>query len=117
MDKNIKTAYFAGLIDGEGSIFMKTNGVGRNKRPNIKVGMTCEKTIRALHDFFKVGSIYFKKVPLKDKPQWVWEASNKKAIFVIGKILPYLITKKENAELVLSQRFIKKSEREESLSD
>ena len=45
------------------------------------------------------------------KTQWRWKITHKTAISVIEQILPYMITKKDEAEIVYSNRFVKKGER------
>lgn len=101
MNNEIKTAYFAGLIDGEGHIGFCASGKNY-KHPIIQVKMTCEKTIVALHEFFKVGTMQ-KMKPGKPhhKPQYKWRVRYTAAIPVIAKIRPYLITKADAADLVL----------------
>jgi hypothetical protein len=99
---DVKNAYFAGLIDGEGTIaiYNLSNGT---VRPVIKVDMTCEKTVRALHEHFG-GYFGIKKVEAKPGrlPQWRWEVTFSSALRVCALIRPYLITKTESADKVLA---------------
>ena len=109
-----KTAYFAGLIDGEGYIGMQSTGVGKPKKPSLEVKMTCKKTIDALQSHFGCGAIRMIPPPSANphyKTQWRWKITHKPAISVIEQILPYMITKKDEAEIVYSNRFVKKGER------
>ena len=102
MNNKLLDAYFAGLIDGEGTIAVYTFSTGII-RPVIKVDMTCKKTILALHAHFGgyMGVKKIENIPNR-KPQWHWEVTFKKSIEVCKKIRPYLITKSENADIVLS---------------
>lgn len=102
MKTEILNAYFAGLIDGEGTIGVYTFKSGVT-RPIIKVDMTCETTIKALHQYFG-GYMGVKKVENlpNRKPQWRWEVTFSKAKEVARLLMPYLITKTANAELVLA---------------
>ena len=102
MDEKLLDAYFAGIIDGEGNVgvYVFKSGV---IRPVIKVDMTCEKTIRAIHAHFGgyIGSKKIESLPNR-QPQWRWEVTFAKAKTVAARILPYLISKKDGAELILS---------------
>lgn len=100
----LKNAYFAGLIDGEGTIAVYKFSSGMT-RAIVKVDMTCEKTVRSLHDHFG-GYIGVKKVEenTNRKPQWHWEVTHKKALEVCKLLRPFLVTKAENADHVISTR-------------
>jgi len=101
MNKNLLNAYFAGLIDGEGTVAVFPHKGGTLVRPVIKVDMTCEKTIRALHAHFG-GYCAVKKTDKKNKPQWRWEVTFQKARNVALEIRPYLITKADGADAVIA---------------
>lgn len=101
MSNEIKDAYFAGLIDGEGHISIHSRGANRTKgRPIIVVAMTCERTINAIRDHFGVGTVRPAKVKEGCKPQWRWRVSYKNARIVADRIRPYLITKEEALQKV-----------------
>ena len=103
MKQMLLDAYFAGLIDGEGTVAVFPYKNGTLRRSVIKVDMTCEKTIRALHAHFG-GYIGSKKIEsLKNrKPQWRWEVTFSKAKEVAKRIRPYLITKANGADDVIA---------------
>lgn len=101
---DIQNAYFAGLIDGEGNIgvYQHNNAPYPPKvRPVIKVDMTCEKTVRALHAYFG-GYCGPKKTRTRDRPQWRWEVTFQRAQDVAKAIRPYLITKADAADAVIA---------------
>ena len=102
MTEKLKDAYFAGLIDGEGTIGVYAFASGMI-RPIIKVDMTCEKTVKALHEHFG-GYFGVKKIEAKTnrKQQWHWEVTFLRAKAVCERIRPYLITKADNADAVLA---------------
>jgi hypothetical protein len=108
--QKLKDAYFAGLIDGEGCIRMDRLVSEHRETPCVEVKMTCRKTIEALRDHFGFGTIFERK-PEKPhyKPQWRWRVRNKSAALVLQRVLPYLITKRREAEAVFARRFIKKT--------
>ena len=114
MKNELRNAYFAGLIDGEGCVMMKSAGSGQRRRPFVKVNMTCQKTVEAIKEAFGLGCISYKPPPKNQptwKPQWEWTVTSKSAILVLEAVLPYLITKRAAAEEVYAQRFIKKEKR------
>lgn len=101
MTKDIKSAYFAGLIDGEGHIGFSSSG--GTKVPMVQVKMTCEKTINAIKSHFNCGYICAQREEKEGwKPQWKWRASCVNAVKVLAEIEPFLITKKESALFVLN---------------
>jgi hypothetical protein len=98
----MKLAYFAGLIDGEGCIGIYSRGKAQSRSPYLDVKMTCEKTVRSLHEFFGVGSVGFRKsLMVNRKDQWAWKITGKKAQVIIRQIQPFMLTKAEIAEEVL----------------
>ena len=107
MDK----AYLAGIIDGEGYIaFTKRNYL------LIKVKMTDFKTIKHLHQITRSGCIYSynpKISPQKShyKMLYTWQVSFSQALTVLESVIPYLITKKEDALGALERVEIHKAKR------
>jgi hypothetical protein len=100
MDRHLRDAYFAGLIDGEGHIGFSSSGY--RQVPMVQVKMTCKKTIYALKEHFGVGYIYAEHPEKKHyKPQWKWRASCASSVKVLAAITPYLITKAEAAQAIL----------------
>lgn len=94
--------YTAGLFDGEGYVSI----LHSDSRPNnysIRVGisMTHLPTIDFLVSRFG-GSFLEKKVTGNRKDQYTWYCGNKLALDFLEKVLPFLITKKNQAVLALS---------------
>lgn len=100
METKTLDAYFAGLIDGEGTVDVYPHKQGSKLRPVVKLNMTCEKTVRAVAAHFG-GSVMTKKVAPGHKPQWHWIVTFNRAILVAARIRPYMITKAENADRIL----------------
>lgn len=100
MNRELLNAYFAGLIDGEGTVNVYPYKNASTNRPVVKLNMTCEKTVQAIHAHFG-GSIMSKKVYNNHLPQWHWIVTFNKAIDVAEEIRPYLITKAHLADKVL----------------
>jgi hypothetical protein len=100
MTRSELTAYFTGIIDGEGCIGLHSRGAGKGRKAVIEVKMTCETTIIALRNHFNEGTVRQRKVPDGRKPQWVWRVTDRKARTVYAEIKPYLLTKKAIGEQV-----------------
>ena len=99
-------SYLAGIIDGEGTIRIGLSN--KDSRGNVQkcfyasisVGMTDYKVIKLLSDTF--GSSVRKESVLNRKLMFRWGTSGNKVVpKIIEKIIPYLIVKKEQAELVI----------------
>jgi hypothetical protein len=102
LDPRLMDAYFAGLIDGEAHITL-TQRSPTSFRPVVVVEMTCEKTIRALHTHFGVGTVRF--LPRRKehhKDQWQWRTLYTGAREVLRRVRPFLITKAVDADVVIS---------------
>ena len=118
--------YLAGIIDGEGCIFvkrstyrMRSEKYGDCKNPEfhplIQVKMTNEEVLRLLAKEFG-GSIYQEKRlhPSRSgfaprKLLWVWHTSDRKAAQAFEQLIPFLIVKKKNAENAFALYKFKKS--------
>lgn len=98
--------YLAGLIDGEGSIFVKkSEGV---KNPihslDVEISMTDKPTIERIHTMLGFGSFRpakRKKKAAHHKQAWKYVASSRDAEVVLNLILPYMTTKREEAIVAL----------------
>lgn len=101
METNIRDAYFAGLIDGEGYIGFAKKGLN-GRRPIISVNMTCEKTLLAIQSHFGVGTVRPKPKRPPERMQWIWRVYYFDALAVAQRIGPYLITKADNVSALLS---------------
>ena len=95
-DDSAILAYIAGIIDGEGSVFYQT----ASKKFIVKVTMTDETVIRWLAKFGGKFNVYPRKGKLKTAYSWII-SRNKDVIYLLIKILPYLIVKKEIAEFAI----------------
>lgn len=108
-NKNIKEtdcAWTAGLIDGEGCIYIhrsrpKNGAINPCFSLKVRVGMIHMPTIQKLKDLW--GGYYSeRKVKQKNsRNQAIWEVSSKNAEFLLKYIICFLITKKEEAILAL----------------
>lgn len=103
-------AYLAGLIDGEGSIFIckqrrwKSGGCGYQLR--LTVGMTHKETIKFLNDNLDGGwsSFVRNNNPKHTKELFIWRICDDGAKELLRKIKDYMITKKKEAEIGIEFR-------------
>src|SRR5690349_10022826 len=99
-------AYLAGFMDGEGCItFPRGRPTSHTLRPRIRIPQTDPRPIAYLHKTFRVGRVRKKKPPpngFSKKHQMEWAINAKEETrFLLEGMLPYLILKKEKAELAL----------------
>ncbi|MBU0791738.1 MAG: LAGLIDADG family homing endonuclease, partial [Gammaproteobacteria bacterium] len=105
---DVELAWVAGIIDGEGCISVikskvnKKEGVYFRYQLNIYVGMIHKPTIYRIKDIFKFGHL------AKDdrgsecsRTRFIWGVSCNQAEAVLKAILPFMITKKEEARVAL----------------
>ena len=101
-------AYVAGLFDGEGSIVIGCS-LGRTNRKNpcyfLQVGIT--NTDRELIDWLHrtfgghVSDNSHSPSRSKQRPCWAWRVTSRQAHGFLKKILPYLRTKKTQANIAI----------------
>lgn len=101
-----KLAWAAGIIDGEGCIMVCEHRPKRCFTLRVTVTNTDPRMLTAMKSMFG-GSICEQRWK-GDKPQhrtkWVWVTCSKQAEAALVAMLPYLVTKKDQAELALTFR-------------
>jgi hypothetical protein len=100
---NEKAAYLAGIIDGEGTVYAQRIRSGFNIR--VYVVSTDVRLIRWLEQNFG-GLVYSRQSKLHPewKTKWEWVVDKAGTTKVLSLVLPYLIIKREQAELGLALR-------------
>jgi hypothetical protein len=100
-------AWAAGFIDGEGCIYLKRSGArqrggGLRYQPKLVVGNTAIEPLRKLRDLFG-GSLYQRRPARgRHKACWAWELGGGKQVgAALLAMLPYLVNKKAEAEVLL----------------
>lgn len=96
-------AYLAGLFDGEGHIgyYKNTTGYG-NFNLMVTITNTDHRVMKWLKDKLTIGKISPKQ-KTHNKPAWTWQIRNSHDAFeFLQIILPYLVIKKDQADLLLS---------------
>lgn len=100
-----KIAYFAGFFDGEGSISVVRNRAGSKTYQLVcVVANTDSRPLTLLRDTF--GGYLSKPHPRQpgQKSVYNWRASDRIAEGFLTTVLPFLILKKDRAELALAYR-------------
>lgn len=105
MNKEIKKAYLAGILDGEGYFGIRKHRKNGNTNPRyqeeIKVSMVERQPIEMLKEIFG-GNISMQKGT--HRPLFRYEANDKIAFRVCKALFEYLIIKKKNAKILLTMR-------------
>ena len=103
-------SYTAGLTDGEGSLranrYMRRAGNGIrhfNYGNSLRIRFADEQTIKWLRETFAVGCVYSESNK-RYQAMWNWQVNGKQCAEVLKAILPYLRTKRRQAELILKFR-------------
>lgn len=90
-------AWAAGFLDGEGSFFVRKNGP-RTFSPGIQAGQNHLEPLEKLQTMFG-GSICPRRTSPRDF--WSWERNGAKgALIVLPQVIPYLVCKKKQAEIL-----------------
>ena len=104
-------AYFAGLFDGEGSVYFKKMKQKKHKRPGkpvhnvtvirMEIAMTDKDPSKWCHDLFKCGHFGERKVKEGYKRQWRWRVAHRDALEVAMAIWPHVKTKLHKVEQII----------------
>lgn len=99
-------AYLAGLIDGEGSLESQreTQVRGRTPRYSLRLAfsLATEEPLRTIGEWIDVQPKRYPPPDERRQPLWRLHIPKGKAVPLLDACLPYLILKREQAELVLA---------------
>ena len=105
MPTKLEYAYLAGIMDGEGTFGIYRSKDGRNHHLRCYVVNTDPKLITWLYDTFG-GLVYSRKS--KKNPHWKlkyeWVLCKGETVDLVELLLPYLIIKRDQAELAIKFR-------------
>ena len=99
MKQKVQFAYAAGILDGEGCFSIVKQG--NSYLPRIQVVMTNQKPLNKLVGLFGGSLVQTKMAENGNKIPYHYTASGKNANRLILSALPYLLEKKEQAEMLL----------------
>jgi len=117
--EEVKLAYIAGILDGEGSIMIQRQASKsfmeqRRSRgcfhphysPAIRIGMLERDPLDLIVETTKIGKIYKEKSYHHKRPMFRWMIRSKQEIEdFLPLVIPFLLVKKKQAELCL--KFVK----------
>lgn len=114
--------YLAGIIDGEGCLRLSRSKNSRNGRPTYHIQVDISNTSRNLLNWLiekLPGAAYYSEMG-HNEPNWRkgyhWKiAGNRRAIAFLREIAPYLIIKREQAELLCNGYVLLSEEEREQL--
>jgi hypothetical protein len=89
-------AYMAGIIDGEGTIFIEHKE--KSDVPRIGLGMTVRAVPQLFVDAFGGGLRCRPPSGLGKKDIWYWQVTGQKAVQILTYLYPYLIIRKAKAQ-------------------
>lgn len=98
MTDQVRLAYIAGIIDGEGTVGHFGNGRGTNKRFLVEVNMTCKPIIDLLQETFGGSVVMRPRQQPHWQDQWRWRVVSAEARAVYRQLEPFLILKKNRLE-------------------
>lgn len=97
-------AYFAGLIDGEGSFVLHHRRGSHVFACQLQIGNTDVRMLEWVRERFGGSITLERRNNSKHKPVWRWVSNANTLSDAITALLPYLIVKKDQAELILAYR-------------
>jgi hypothetical protein len=104
-------AYMAGIVDGEGSISMGSYSKSAIGTPQFTTYLSICSTDKPLTDWlsntFGIKPILYTPKQLAKnsrRPVWRWQVSGDRLLHICELILPYLIIKKRQAEIMIEMR-------------
>lgn len=113
--EEVKLAYIAGILDGEGSIMIqkqasksfmaqraKSGCFHPHYAPAVRIGMLDKEPLDLIVETTLIGYVYQEKLYHRKRPMYRWMARSKNDISkFLTLVLPYLLVKKKQAELCL----------------
>ncbi len=110
--KDTDIAYLAGIIDGEGSIYIGNFSCNpTSKLPYYQTNIQVANTDKGLIDWLLktfgglVNTRTRKQMPGNSRKQvYIWTATGERLTHLCEEIIPYLICKKRQAEIMLKMR-------------
>lgn len=117
-------AWSAGIVDGEGCIFIKKDAAKAHTRHRsdiyslgLKVTMTHELTVRRLQEIFNTGTVIHATGRGGRKDSYSWTVRSHKAHRVIQLLYPYLLTKEREAFTAIEFGLLESDRRGRKLAD
>jgi len=87
----VKLAYMAGIIDGEGSVMLSHSSNPKYRAPIVSVSSTSYEILDWIKTNFGGHICSHKTYNEKHKSHWSWRLSNNVCIEILSLILPYMV--------------------------
>lgn len=108
-----EAAWVAGIVDGEGTITIRTKPYPGGKRyqvASLSVCNTDTELIAQVVEFTGIGRLYFNiRANHKRKEVWRWQTDQRQAAAVVEQLLPWLTAKRRVGELLLEFQTLRRS--------
>lgn len=107
MIEPVALAYVAGIIDGEGTVFISKGKPAKDRISAsyvacVRVGNTDKRLIDFLYATFGEGGVHSRVMPSdKWKTCWMWATTGPAAGRVARAVRPYLVLKRQQVDLLL----------------
>ena len=103
--EEVQKAYFAGLMDGEGTVTFGKGHANEHRSPRISMSSTSYELLQALQDVAEGPICSMKETRENCKSAWHWSRSHNKALSFLEEILPYMkeSSKVYRAKLLLAE--------------
>ena len=95
-------AYLAGILDGEGTIYLRRRG--RNVDFRVAVSMTDREPLDLFQKTFGGGVVHYDVPKGGNKGVFRWAISSSGAERALSALAPYLFIKKRKAQIALASR-------------
>lgn len=101
-------AYFAGIVDGEGTITLSRLHRSENRRVVVSVSSTERILLEYLQRAVCAGTITTKKTAApQHAPGYAWSVRGRQAIALLSQIAPYLRTYKARRARLLLEHYVR----------
>lgn len=106
MNRTEKLIYLAGIIDGEGSLAIEIQNVNATCRKTdyYSIRLVVVNTSTRLMDFLTTnfgGTVFYRRKIINRKPCFTWALLSQRAAELLSECLPYMIIKKDRAEILI----------------
>lgn len=93
----ITPEYAAGLIDGEGSVMLTRDHVGRWRTPRVSITSTTIEFLEAMKDTYGGYISRHTSKTANWKQAWVWAVNGNACLEMLADIVPYMLEPKKKA--------------------
>jgi hypothetical protein len=95
--------YIAGLVDADGVIGLRTTKKSKTLSHEValNVGMCHREVPETLRSMFGGGLSPYRPPSPRHRVCWIWSVSGDRAAHVAGLLLPWLVVKRRQAEIII----------------